>query len=153
MTAASPHGGLAVQRARTVDVNGRTVVVVQVDATDHPAALALLQAGLHAQPEGTRLIYGYDVAAVGLGAWVGDRRVRLRVWQALLHDDGSITADDPDDPASDVLAVDFDPVRDRAALDRLVEVGRLLIAGPEMGPTPLVLDVDPELLTEVLGQL
>jgi hypothetical protein len=147
----SPHGGLVLQRARSVEVNGRAAVVVEVDATDDEHALAVLQASLHDQPPGCRLIYGYDVAAVGLGAWVGDRRIRLRVWQALLHDDGTITADDPDQAGTDVLAIDFDPTRDADALAHLQAAGRLIVAGPEAGPTPLVLDVDPDLVAEAIA--
>jgi hypothetical protein len=132
---------------------GRPAVVVEIDATGDDAALAVLQEGLHDQPLGSTLIHGYDLRATGLGAWVGDRRIRLRVWIALLHDDGSITADDPDEPTTDVLVIDLDPVGDAEVLDGLAETGRLLVAGPEMGPVPLVLDVDPELVREVVSGL
>lgn len=151
----SPIGGdgaLPVRRSYEVDTAALQGVVVEVDATEAPNALAVLQAGLHELPEGRRLIHGYDLAPHGLGAWVGDRRVRLRIWPALLGPDGDIEADDPDEPDADVLVIDFDPAVDAAALAGLARVGRLFVAGPESGPTPLVLDVDTDLVAEVLAR-
>jgi hypothetical protein len=143
--------GLPVRRFHQLATAGRRAVVVEIDATHDPVALSVLQEGLHDQPAGATLIHGYDLVTTGLGAWIGDRRIRLRVWSALLHDDGAITADDPDEPTTDVLVIDFDPATDAEALDGMAETGRLLIAGPEMGPVPLVLDVDVDLVREVLA--
>lgn len=145
--------GLPVRRSYEVDTYRLSAVVVEVDATEDERALAVLQASLHEPADGYRLAYGYDVATVGLGAWVGDRRVRLRVWPALVHDDGDIVAEDPDDPDADVLAVDFDPTADADALAVLAQRGRLLVAGPEAGPVPLVLDIDRDLVAGILDDL
>ena len=38
------------------------------------------------------------------------------------------------------------------ALKGLAETGRLFIAGPDAGPVPLVLDVDPGWVTEILAE-
>lgn len=149
-------GALAVRRSYPVDNENLAGVVVEVDATEEPRALAVLQARLHETPAGTRLIFGYDLAPSGLGAWIGDRRMRLRVWPALVHDDGSIEADEPDgsgDATGELLMVDFDPEVDAEALARLSETGRLIIAGPEAGPVPLVLEIDLEALAEVLAEI
>jgi hypothetical protein len=143
---------LPVRRSYEIDDGRLRGVVVQVDATSHEPALAVLQAGLHELPPGQQLIHGYDVTAAGLGAWVGDRRVRLRVWPAYLDDDGGI-ADHHDEPGADVLEIDLDPVADADALDGIIRLGRVFVAGPEMGPTPLVLDVDGELVAEVLASV
>jgi hypothetical protein len=125
-------------------------LVVEIDATEDLQALAVLQAGLHDLPEGSRLIHGYDIETVGLGAWVGDRRVRVIVWPALIDAGGEISADDPDEPDADVLVIDVDPLEHGAELEELVRLGRLIIAGPESGPVPLVLDIDRDLLREVI---
>ena len=140
-------------RVHTVATETLHGVVVEVDATGDEGALAVLQAGLHDLPEGQRLIHGYDVAPAGLGAWVGDRRVRIRIWPALIDAQGEISADDPDHPDSDVLVLDLDPVAHRDELAFLADSGRLFVAGPEAGPTPLVVDLDRELLREVLAEL
>ncbi|MGI8754260.1 MAG: hypothetical protein ACR2MB_00010 [Acidimicrobiales bacterium] len=145
--------GLPVRRSYEVDTERLSAVVVEVDATEDERALAVLQASLHEAADGYRLVYGYDVATVGLGAWVGDRRVRLTVWPALVDGDGDIAAQDPDDPHADVLAIDFDPVVDADALAVLARRGRLLVAGPESGPVPLVLDIDRDLLVTILDEL
>lgn len=137
---------LVARRSSVVDTDRLRAAVVEVDATESPRALAVLQAGLHELPEGQRLIHGYDVTVVGLGAWVGDRRVRVTIWPALIDEAGEITADDPTDPDADVLAIDIDPLEHGEALEALATLGRLLVAGPEIGPTPLVLDVDRELV-------
>lgn len=144
---------LPARRAYTVENDRLAGVVVEVDATEVPTALAVLQAGLHELPPGQRLIYGYDVGTAGLGAWVGDRTVRLRIWPALLDEDGEITADDPDDDGADLLVIDIDPLEHGQALDDLVRLGRLFVAGPEAGPTPLVLDVDRELLASIVASV
>ncbi len=148
----SGHGerALPARRAYVVETDQLAGVVVEIDATEDPQALAVLQAGLHELPEGSRLIHGYDLVTAGLGAWVGDRRVRLSVWPALIDADGEITADDPEDPVSDVLVIDLDPLEHGAELEALVRLGRLFIAGPESGPVPLVVDVDRDLVREVL---
>ena len=140
-------------RVRTVATEALQGVVVEVDATGDEAALAVLQAGLHDLPEGQRLIHGYDVAAAGLGAWVGDRRLRIRIWPALIDEHGEITAADPADPDSDVLVLDLDPAAHGAELEFLADAGRLFVAGPEAGPTPLVVDLDRDLVREVLAEL
>jgi hypothetical protein len=141
---------LPVSRSYEVDDGRLRGVVVEIDATREEPALAVLQAGLHELPPGQRLIHGYDLVPAGLAAWVGDRRVRLRVWPAYLDDDGTIT-DHHEDPGADVLEVDLDPVADADALDGMVRLGRVFLAGPDAGPTPLVLDVDGELVAEVLA--
>ena len=140
-------GALAVRRSRLVEGEQLTAVVIQVDATGDPGGLAVLQAGLHEPPAGRRLVFGYDVAAAGLGAWVGDRRVRITVWPALVDADGVITT--AEDDQIDLLVIDFDPDADRAALEDLARVGRLVIAGPDAGPIPLVVDVDRQLVAQV----
>jgi hypothetical protein len=144
---------LPVRRARVVRTERLQGVVAEVDATERPEALAVLQAGLHPLPEGARLVHGYDVAVSGLGAWVGDRRLLVRIWPALLGADGEITEDDPDRPGADVLVVAFDPIAHAAELDALAELGRLLVAGPEGGPVPLVVDLDRDLVAERLAEL
>lgn len=148
----SGHGqrALPVRRAYVVETDQLAGVVVEIDATEDPQALAVLQAGLHELPEGSRLIHGYDVATAGLGAWVGDRRVRVSVWPALIDAAGEITADDPGDPDADVLVIDVDPLEHGAELEALVRLGRLFIAGPESGPVPLVVDVDRDLVRAAL---
>ncbi len=146
-------GALPVRRSYPIDRNGVQGVVIEIDATADERGLAVQQAGLHPLAEGDRLGFGYDLSAYGLGAWVADRRVQLRVWPVVAHPDGSIDEDDPDHPDSDVLVVHFDPVADADALDGLAETGRLFIAGPDAGPVPLVLDVDPHQVREVVGRL
>ena len=153
MTSVPSEGALPVRRSYEVDDPALRGVVVEVDATETPTALAVLQASLHELPEGRRLIYGYDLDTAGLGAWIGDRRIRLRVWPALLADDGEIEADDPDEPDADVLVIDFDLTADAVALEALERTGRLFVAGPESGPTPLVLDVDTDLVAEVRARV
>ena len=144
-------GSLPVRRAYVVDNDRLRGVVAEVDATEEPRALAVLQASLHELPQGTQLVYGYDVRVAGLGAWVGDQRVQVRIWPALLDDDGDIAADDPEDPAADLLAIDFDPLEHASELRSLATLGRLFVAGPEAGPVPLVVDLDRDLVTEVLA--
>lgn len=141
---------LSVRRARVVDTEQLAAVVVEIDATEDLQALAVLQAGLHEVPEGSTLIHGYRLATAGLGAWVGDRRVRVSIWPALVDEAGEITADDPDEPDADVLIIDIDPLEFGAELEELVRLGRLIVAGPESGPVPLVIDLDQDLLQEVL---
>ncbi|MCU1459647.1 MAG: hypothetical protein JWL73_3739 [Actinomycetia bacterium] len=138
-------GGLPVARSYVVDTERLRAVVVEVDATGDPSGLQVLQASLHEPPEGTRLIFGYDVTAVGLGAWVGDRWLRLAVWPAVVDEAGEVSEQDPDDPDRDLLQIDFDPAADADALRSIGEIGRIVIAGPDAGPTPLVLDVDRDL--------
>lgn len=152
MTARSERA-LPVGRARVLDDPRAPGVVLHVDATEDEAALAVLQARLHEAPEGARVVYGYDLEATGLGAWVGDRRVRLTVWPALLHADGEVTADDPDDPDADLLVVDLDPSAHPEVTAALERTGRVLIAGPEAGPTPLVLELDLDLVARVLDEV
>lgn len=142
---------LPARRAYVRDDERVRAVVVEVDATEQPEALAVLQAGLHEVPEGTQLIHGYDIATAGLGAWVGDRRVRITIWPALVDAAGDITADDPDDPDADVLVIDVDPLEHGTELQALVAIGRLIVAGPDAGPVPLVIDLDRDLLAEVVA--
>lgn len=146
-----PERALPARRAYVVDNERVQAVVVEVDATETPEALAVLQAGLHELPAGSRLIHGYDVTATGLGAWVGDRRVRIAIWPALVDEAGAITADDPSDPDADVLVIDIDPLEHGAELEALARLGRLIVAGPEGGPVPLVVDLDRDLVTEVVA--
>lgn len=148
----SGHGerALPARRAYVVDTAQLAGVVVEIDATEDLQALAVLQAGLHELPEGSRLIHGYDVTTAGLGAWVGDRRVRVSIWPAVIDADGEITADDPDAPEADVLVIDLDPLEHGTELEELVRLGRLIVAGPESGPVPLVVDLDRDLVREVL---
>lgn len=151
MTAQRPgSGALPVRRSRTVDTDALRAVVIEIDPTQDPAALAVLQAQLHEPPDGQQLVFGYDVMAAGLGAWVGDRQVRITIWPALVTDEGSIFATDPDEADRDLLVIDVDPVAHRASLDDLTRLGRLVIAAPDAGPIPLVVDIDTDLLGSVL---
>lgn len=126
-------------------------VVIEIDPTQDTSALVVLQAQLHEPPEGQQLVFGYDVMASGLGAWVGDRQVRISIWPALVDDEGTISAADPDESERDLLVIDIDPAAHRAALDDLTRLGRLVIAAPDAGPVPLVVDIDTDLLGSVLG--
>jgi hypothetical protein len=81
---------------------------------------------------------------------VGDRRVRVSIWPAFIDAAGDIDAADPDDPDADVLVIDLDPLEHGTELEELVRLGRLIVAGPESGPVPLVVDVDRDLVREVL---
>ena len=135
-----------------VDTEQLAAVVIEIDATEDPQALAVLQAGLHEVPEGSTLIHGYRITTAGLGAWVGDRRVRVLIWPALVDAAGEISADDPDEPDADVLVIDIDPLEYGAELEALVRLGRLIVAGPESGPVPLVVDLDQDLVREVVDQ-
>ncbi len=146
-------GALAVRRSHLVDTPQLSGVVLEVDATSNQAALAVLQAGLHEYPPGQHLIHGYEVVPSGLAAWVGDRKVRLRVWLAILHDDDTITEDDPSDPNTDVLVIDLDPVVDGDALSTIAATGRVIIASPDAGPVPLVLDVDRATVADVVERV
>lgn len=146
-------GALPARRCRLIESDTLTAVVVEIDATREPHALAVLQAGLHDPPAGHRLVFGYDVVAAGLGAWVGDRRVRIAIWPALVDEHGTVTeavevgggwTDD------DVVTIDFDPDRHGDALTDLARVGRLVVAGPDAGPLPLVVDLDRSLVAEVV---
>lgn len=152
MIPASDGGALPVRRCHPVDAGRLVGLVIEIDATGNDTALAVLQASLHEAPEGRRLIFGYDLRVAGLGAWVGDQRIRLRVWPATIDADDHIEVDHPDD-GGDVLVIDIDPVAHRDGLEHLRSTGRLFIAGPDAGPVPLVLDIEPEALTEVLDQL
>ncbi len=146
-------GAVPVRRSYLVDNERLTGVVVEIDATHEQSALAVLQAGLHEQPEGVRLGFGYNVTATGLGAWVGDRRVRVSIWPVLMGPEGVLDEADPNDLEADVLRVDFDPIADRTALDDLGRIGRLIVAGPDAGPVPLVVDLDPQLVIDALTAL
>ena len=146
-------GALPLRRSYPLESNGVRGVVIEIDATADERGLAVQQAGLHPLAEGDRLGFGYDLSAYGLGAWVGDRKVQLRVWPVIAHHDGTIEEDDPDEPDADVLVIHFDPTVDADALSRLSDTGRLFIAGPDAGPVPLVLEVDPTWVAEVVAEL
>lgn len=147
-------GHLPVRRSYPVEVGGQPGVVIEIDATSEPRALAVQQAGLHPLPVGHRLGFGYDLDVYGLGAWVDDRRVRLRVWPVEADETGTVIDEaDPDDPDAETLVVLFHPERDAVALAELARTGRLFIAGPDGGPVPLVLDLDTDLVSEVLARL
>ncbi len=147
-----PHAerALPVGRATVVETDRLAGVVVDIDATEDPQALAVVQAQLHELPDGSRLGYGYDVTVTGLGAWVGDRRVRISIWPAVVDAEGAVHAEDPTDPDADVLVLDLDPRVHGDELRALVRLGRLLVAGPEGGPVPLVVDLDRDLLADAL---
>lgn len=144
-------GALQVRRSRTVETDVLRAVVIEIDPTQDTSALVVLQAQLHEPPAGQQLVFGYDVMAAGLGAWVGDRQVRISIWPALVDDEGTISAADPDESQRDLLVIDIDPLAHRAALEDLTRLGRLVIAAPDAGPVPLVVDIDTDLLESVLG--
>ncbi len=146
-------GGLPVRRSYAIDRDGVRGVVVEIDATGDERGLAVQQAGLHPLADGDRLGFGYDLSVYGLGAWVADQRVQLRVWPVIAHADGTLDEDDPDHPDAEVLVIHFDPTVDADALRGLADTGRLFIAGPDAGPLPLVLDIDPDWVSEVLTEL
>lgn len=146
-------GVLPVRRSYLVETDRLRGMVAEVDATQEEGALAVLQAGLHEQPEGVRLGFGYDISVTGLGAWVGDQRLRITIWAVLVDDDGILDETDPDDADADVLRLDFDPIADRLALDHLAQIGRLIVAGPDAGPVPLVVDLDPALVAAALATI
>lgn len=146
-------GILAARRLRRVRTDRLDVIVIDVDPTEDERALAVMQASLHPRVDGGRIVYGYDIGIGGLGQWIGDRTLRLRVWPAVVDVDGIITEDDHEKPGADVLTVLVDPVEHRAMLDELRQLGRLAIAGPESGPVPLLLDLDTDLLGSVLDDL
>ncbi|MEO6989877.1 MAG: hypothetical protein ABI239_14665 [Aquihabitans sp.] len=143
---------IPVRRSRLVQSDQLTGVVVEIDATGDPSALAVLQSGLHELPPGQRLVFGYHIDTTGLGAWVEDQQVRIRIWPALLDDDGDIVHDHSEGDDAELHLV-FHPTRDRAALADLARVGRLIVAGPDSGPVPLVLDVDVDLVADVVASL
>ncbi len=154
MTNPVPGAGvLPVRRSYLVETDRLTGVVVEVDATQEEGALAVLQAGLHEQPHGVRLGFGYDISVTGLGAWVGDQRLRITLWAVLVDNDGILDETNPSAPDADVLRLDFDPIGDRTSLDHLTRIGRLIVAGPDAGPVPLVVDLDPELVAEALATI
>ena len=141
------------RRSYLIENDRLSGVVIEIDATSEPQALAVLQAGLHEYPDDARLGFGYDVVPAGIGAWIGDRKVRLRVWPVLADADGMVDDGDPTNPDADLLEVDFDPVTDHQALLDLVRLGRLFIAAPDGGPVPLVLDVDRDLVAGVVAKV
>ncbi len=147
------RAALPVRRSREVRTEALHGVVLEVDATEEPNALAVLQAALHELPPDHRLGYGWDLAAVGLGAWVGDRHLRLRIWPVIADETGEVQADDPDHPDTDVLVIHLDPDVDAEAIASIGRVGRILVAGPEAGPTPLVLDIDRDHWLEVAAEV
>ena len=152
MTLPPAEGPLPVRRTHPVATGKVSGLVVEIDPTRHLTALAVLQAGLHEQPEGTRLIHGYRLELSGLGAWVGDRRIRLHVWPALIDEAGEITEDHPDE-GGDELVIEFDPQADAEGLAYLSATGRVIIAAPDAGPVPLVVDIDPDDLLDLIAQL
>ena len=98
-------------------------------------------------------------------------KARQVVFQTLLMGaSGSAVGADPGDPVSASAGVRVSnisedqtpgrkvrdpghPAADAEALQGLAETGRLFIAGPDAGPVPLVLDVDPGWVTEILAEL
>lgn len=153
MTALPGSAVLAVRRGRRVRTASLDAVVVDVDPTTDERALAVLQAPLVPRDDGGRIVYGYDVAPAGLGAWVGDRRLRIRLWPAVVDAAGEVVEDDHEAPGADVLALDVDPAGQRDLLDGLIDCGRLVVAAPDAGPVPLVVDLDPELVRAVLAEV
>lgn len=146
-------GALPARRCHLIESDALTAVVVEIDATREPHALTVLQAGLHDPPVGHRLVFGYDVTAAGLGAWVGDRRVRISIWPALVDEHGTVTETAEIGGGwteDDVVTIDLDPTRHGEALADLVRVGRLVVAGPDAGPLPLVVDLDRDLVAGVV---
>ena len=77
---------------------------------------------------------------------------RFRIWPALLDDVGDVIHDHSEGDDAE-LHLMFHPTRDRTALTDLARVGRLIVAGPDSGPLPLVLDVDVDLLASVVDSL
>lgn len=138
-----PSGpGLAVRRGRVIDRGALRGVIVDVDASADDEALAVVHGALAEPPDGHRYGWGYDVVVTGLGAWIGDRGVQVQLWPVLVDASGAVG-----DAATGTLRIDLDPVRDGAILDDLRERGRLLVAGPDIGPVPIVVDLDPALVT------
>ena len=66
---------------------------------------------------------------------------------------GEVQADDPDHPDTDILVIHLDPEADAEAIASIGRVGRILVAGPEAGPTPLVLDIDRDHWLEVAAEV
>lgn len=143
---------IPVRRSRLVDTAQLTGVVVEIDATREPLALSVLQAPLHERPDGQRVVFGYRFDVAGLGAWVDDRTVRFRTWPALIDESGEVVHDHCEGVDAE-LVIGFDADRDRQALTDLAEVGRLIVAGPDAGPVPLVIDVDPDLVRAAIDQM
>ena len=139
--------GLPVRRGRVVDRGAVRGVIVDVDPSADEASLAVVHAAFEAPPDGHRIVWGYDVVVTGLGAWIGDRGVQVQLWPALVDEHGAI--DDERSPGT--LRIDLDPTRDRALLDDLAERGRLLVAGADIGPVPIVVDLDPDLVAAALA--
>lgn len=145
MTDHRSTSGLPVRRGRVVDRGAIHGVLVDIDPTSDDEALTVVHAALDDPPDGQRVVFGYDVVPAGLGAWIGDRRVQVQLWPALLDGDGDVH----DLEGIGRLRIDFDPVKDRELLADLAVRGRLLVAGPDIGPVPLVVDLDPALVEAV----
>jgi hypothetical protein len=141
--------GLPVRRGRVADRGPIQGVLVDIDPTIDDEALEVVHTALEEPPSGHRVVFGYDVVAVGLGAWVGDRRVQVQLWPALVDEDGEVI----DIDGLGRLRIDFDPAADRALLDDLADRGRLIVAGPDIGPVPLVVDLDTTLVAEVVASV
>lgn len=146
MTRRGGGPGLAVRRGRVVERGAVAGVLVDVDPSADDEALAVVHAALEEPPEGRRVVWGYDVVVTGLGAWIGDRRVQVQLWPALVDADGTVT----DDVSPGRLRIDFDLIRHRELLGDLSERGRLLVAGTDIGPVPIVVDLDPDLVAEAV---
>ena len=73
------------------------------------------------------------------------------IWPVEVDAAGKVLDTDPDDPDADVLAIDLDPTTHERALVALADRGRLFVAGPEAGPVPLVVDLDPHLVADALA--
>ena len=61
MTEPSSGGALPVRRSYPVDTGRIAGLVIEIDPTQNESALAVLQAQLHEQPDGMRIIFGYDL--------------------------------------------------------------------------------------------
>lgn len=145
-------GVVRARRIRRVRTDRLDLVVIDVDATEDERALAVLQASLHELEGDRRVVYGYDLHVAGLGAWVGDHHLRLRIWPAIVDGTGRIVEDRHEDPDADVLTIEIDPREHAAELAELRRLGRLAIAGPESGPVPLLLELDTALVDSVLRE-
>src|SRR5699024_7904695 len=109
VTSTAASGSLEPRRIRRVRTKRLDAIVIDVDATDDESALAVLQAPLHPRDNGERIVFGYDISTAGLGQWIDDRRLRVRVWPAVVDAAGHVIDDRHREPGADVLVLDIDP--------------------------------------------